>query len=336
MHICITGGCGFIGANCIERLLAEPAVSAITLYDNLSKVRDRYVEHIAKSRNARRKGAGYLFGDSAGAETSLTLVVGDILDKEAMKKAFSGVDAVIHLAAFTDVALSMTDPALCFEQNITGTVNVLEAARIAGVDRVVCASSNAAVGESDTPVDETVCPKPISPYGVAKLCGESLCRTYAASFNMNTTALRFANAYGLYSQHKTSVVAKMLKETLDKKGFAIYGDGNQTRDFIFAMDIAEAIRRIVTGGKKGFSLYQVATGTGTTIARLVELIKGITGADLPVAFEPARNGDIYHNSSNISRIFQEIGFSPATRIESGLQTTWEHFLQLPVNQFVTK
>ena len=192
--VLITGGCGFIGAN-LARFL-EKHDFKIKIFDNLST---------GSKEN--------LF--SSGYHTARTdLIIGDIREFKSVEKAVAGVDAVIHLAAHTRVLESLIDPAHNWEINAQGTAKVLEACRTTNVKTFIFASSNVAVGQQNPPVDEKKIPKPISPYGASKLSGEALAAAYHFSYNMNTVSLRFANCYGPYSKHKTSVIAQFMKQVI--------------------------------------------------------------------------------------------------------------------------
>ena len=165
----------------------------------------------------------------------------DIRNREGLRKIVSGSSAVVHLAAQTGVIPSLEDPAFDMEQNVGGTLNLLEACRIAGTPRFVLASSSAPLGEQEPPIDESKVPRPLSPYGASKLAGEGYCSAYAGSFGLETIALRFSNVYGPRSTYKGSVVAKFIKNILSGIPLTIYGSGGQTRDFIYVEDLCDAI-----------------------------------------------------------------------------------------------
>ncbi len=305
----ITGGAGFIGANFVKYLLDKGGVD-ITVYDNLSACSGANLT--AAIEDSARKG-------------KVKLVEGDILDTTELYKSIKGHNAVVHLAAHTQVVESLKDPKENFEINATGTLNILEAARANKIKRFVFASSNAAVGEQIPPINERMVPAPLSPYGATKLHGEALCSAYFHSYDMETISLRFANAYGLYSKHKTSVVAKFLKKSKKAQKLEIYGDGKQTRDFIHARDIAQAIflslktynnnrKNSVFGG-----VFQIATGEETRITDLAKMVNALKGKERGnVKFSPPRKGEIRKNFSDISKAKRLLKFCPSITLEEGI------------------
>jgi UDP-glucose 4-epimerase len=248
----------------------------------------------------------------------LEIIKEDILEKATVEKAVKNIDTVVHLAAFTEVVKSLIKPQLAFDLNIQGTINLLETSKKAGIKNFVFASSNAAVGEAPVPINENAVPQPISPYGATKLCGEALCSGYANAFNMKITALRFANAYGLYSNHKTSVIAKMLKEIINNKPLTIYGTGKQTRDFINARDIAQAIWLSLIRKGNNFEVFQVASGKEVNILQLIKLLKNTTGKKPFINFEPARAGEIQRNYSDIRKLIKVLNFKEKTILKNGI------------------
>ncbi|MBD3345007.1 MAG: NAD-dependent epimerase/dehydratase family protein [Chitinivibrionales bacterium] len=324
MNILITGGAGFIGANLVEHLCKRDDIQQIILFDNLVKCSIGYIKSIT----------GLSFDDSCvgkdqgifryGHTVNIKIITADIRDIDALINASCNIDAIIHLAAYTEVVKSVKNPLESYSINIDGTINVLEAARVNSIKRLVLASSNAAVGEKPAAIDERALPRPLSPYGAAKLCGEALCSAYANCYGIATTCLRFANAYGKYSDHKTSVVAKMMKELLKGDDLLIYGDGSQTRDFINAYDIARAIW-LSLKRDKGFEIFQVASGKETSITELVDILRRVTGKDATVGHVAPRTGEIKRNYSAIAKIKEQLGFEPEIELENGIAVLYEYF-----------
>ncbi|MEE9613239.1 MAG: SDR family NAD(P)-dependent oxidoreductase [Desulfatiglandales bacterium] len=305
MKVLITGGCGFIGANLSRYLLEKGHV--VKVFDNLST---------GSEENLRKATAGFEVHE---------VIKGDIRDKGEVEKAARNVGAVVHLAGHTNVVDSLESPEEDFQINAMGTLNVLEACRKNGVKNFVYASSNAVVGEQSPPINEEKIPAPISPYGASKLTGESLCSAYHHSFGVSTVSLRFSNAYGQYSSHKTSVVAKFIRRVKDGKSLIIYGDGNQTRDFIYAEDICEAIY-LSMNGDCGGEVFQVATGVETRVndlARMVSDLAVSSGLERPeIHHENPREGEIVKNFSDIGKIRRLLGFEPQITLREGLKKTW--------------
>lgn len=315
--IFITGGCGFIGANLVKHLL-DRGRCQITIYDNLS---------VGSKSNLERA-----ITDSGGNDGSVNFVEGDILDKDRLSRAVAGHSAVVHLAAHTRVVESLKNPQECFDINVVGTFNVLEAARTNGSERFVFASSNAAVGEQPLPINEQMACQPLSPYGAGKLSGEALCSAYFRSYGLRTVSLRFANAYGPYSEHKTSVVARFIRRLRDGKPLEIYGDGEQTRDFVHAHDICQALylcltkrqsRDSQTTDTSWGSVFQIATGVETRIVDLATTVKKLTkrasNEQSEVIYESSRPGEIRRNCSSISKSMRVLGFSPTVDLEQGIK-----------------
>ena len=326
MKILITGGAGFIGSNLVAYLIDQPEVDQITIYDNLSECSIGYIENITKIHFNDKEISKEKKIEFNGRNIYIKLITKDILDKDTLNNACENKDAIVHLAAHTQVVKSVKKPIDALNININGTINVLECARLNKIKNVIIASSNAAVGETIPPIDEKILAEPISPYGASKLCGEALGSAYANCYGITVTALRFANAYGLYSEHKTSVIAKMLKDIINGNDLIIYGDGEQTRDFINAADIAYAIW-LALNRKGGFELFQVASGKELSINKLVEIICSVTETNLTIVHPPERIGEIKRNFSNIDKINKVLGFEPKIELEEGIRNLYQHFLK---------
>jgi len=307
-RVFITGGAGFVGAN-LTRYLLEKSDSDITVYDNLT--------------TGSKVNLDAAIADS-GQKGRVKFIEADILDFDSVNRVIVGHDSVVHLAAHTRVLESVENPREGLMINSVGTFNVIEAARKQDISKFVFASSNAAVGEQIPPINERMIPKPLSPYGVGKLYGEALCSAYYHCYGLNTVSLRFANVYGFYSDHKTSVIAKFLKRIREGKNLEIYGDGKQTRDFIHAQDICQAIGLILTRrddySKLWGEVFQIATGVETAIIDLAKMLVNLTGSsEQIITFTSAMKGEIRKNFSDITKAREILGFSPQMKLETQLK-----------------
>lgn len=324
MNWLVTGGCGFIGRALITNLLAEGGQS-IRVLDNLSTGTH---EDLATVAPFVELGNMANFHDWS---QPLALQVGDILDPAAIAKAIIGADVVIHLAANTGVPQSVADPLKDCHTNVLGVVNMLEACRAAGEPpRFVMASSGAPLGVQTPPLHEEMAPHPASPYGASKLAGEGYCSAYYHCYGVETVTLRFGNVYGEGSGHKGSVVAKFIKEAMSGQRLEIYGDGNQTRDFVHIEDLIRAIRSAALTPGIGGETFQIATAAETTVAEMTEqLIKAMRseGMHVPDVYHgPKRQGDVARNYSDTTKARQQLAWTPQVSLYDGLRRTVRYFL----------
>jgi UDP-glucose 4-epimerase len=296
-RVLITGGCGFIGANLI-RHLRERTPWELRVLDDLRTGQEAYL-------------------DPGLADVT----IGSVLDPEALATALENVQAIIHLASQTGVAPSVENPPGDFEGNPTATFRVLDGCRTHGITKMVFASSGAAVGEVPPPIHEEVVPRPLSPYGAGKLAGEAYCSAFAASFDMDTVSLRFSNVYGPFSPHKRNAVPNFVKESLLGHPLVIYGDGSQTRDFIYVQDLCDAIHRSILTESIGGEVFQLATGVETSISEVAKLVQEVTGSTAEIRYEPKRSGEVYRSRADISKIRRVMGFEPAVDLREGLTRT---------------
>ncbi len=300
-RILVTGGCGFVGVNLIPALLERQY--QVRVLDNLSTGRREDVE---------------AFG--------IDLQVGDIRNPEDAARAMEGVDEVVHLAAHTRVIDSIEDPRTNFEVNALGTLHLLLAARERGIKKFVMASTGGAIlGEKEPPVHEEMVARPLSPYGAGKLAGEGYLSAFHGSYGLATVALRFSNVYGPYSYLKASAVAAFYKRILQGQPLIVYGDGNQTRDFLFTGDLVAAVLLALEKAPGG-EVFQIASGGETSINELIATMREVVpDARIEVKHEPARRGEIIRNYSDIAKARKMLGYSPQTGLPAGLKKTWEWF-----------
>lgn len=305
-RVLITGGAGFIGhhlAIAWGRRGAE-----VVLLDNFRTGRR---ENVAAVRAA--------LGD-----TGVTLVEGSITDPDAVAQAMEGCTIVHHLAAQVSVPESVARPLECVEINVHGLLTVLDAARARGVSRVVFSSSAAVYGDDPrSPKTEDMAPSPKSPYGITKLDGEYYLRMYAELHGLPGVSLRYFNVFGP-RQDPRSVYAAAVPIFVERARqglpLTVFGDGSQTRDFVYVEDVAAANILAATHPEAGKGeVFNVAQGGVTTIGELAHTIVSLTGSTSPVEFGPERPGDIRHSRADITRIRQGLGFDPKTSLEEGLR-----------------
>ncbi len=298
-QVLITGGAGFIGRHLATHLTDHDV--AVTVLDNES-LGDR--RHLDLDR--------------------VRFVAGDLRSPDDLRAALAGQDAVVHLAADTRVMDSIEDPTHNFDNNVVGTFNLLNACRELGVSRVVAASTGGAIlGEVEPPVHEEMAPMPTSPYGASKLMLEGYLSAYASSYGLSSCALRFSNIYGPRSFHKGSVVAAFFKQLLAGEQPVVYGDGSQTRDYLYVGDLVEAIRVAMLSDVTG--PYQLGSGHGTTLNQLLEAMRTVTGLPIEVDYQDFRAGEVRDTWCQVDKARAGFGYDPSTPLEEGLRLTWEWF-----------
>jgi UDP-glucose 4-epimerase len=301
-HVLVTGGAGFVGATLVRRLVGSG--HSVRVFDNYST-----------------GDASYLAGIDA------ELVKGDIRDVPALDAALAGMQAVIHLAAAGSVVMSVEDPVTNFDVNVLGTFRVLDAARRAGVERVVQASTGGAlIGDATPPVDERSLPKPISPYGASKLAGEGYAYAYAQAYGLRTVALRFANVYGPWSARKRGAMTLFFRALQAGEPIVIYGDGSASRDYTHVEDISHALELALDGDVPGGTVLHIASGVETTVRELADLCRAAAGRpDHPVEYRPRRAGEVGRNFASYERAQQVLGYAPSISREAGIRSTWQWF-----------
>jgi UDP-glucose 4-epimerase len=326
MNWLITGGCGFIGTSLIERLLLDKNVKHnIRILDNLSTgTRDDLLSVVS-----------FLELDSIDDINEpldgIQLVVGDILDKDLSFKVTKNIDIIVHLAANTGVGPSVENPRLDCLTNVIGIFNYLDAARINKVPRFIFSSSGAPAGEVLPPIHEEIPPHPVSPYGASKLAGEGYCSAFNKTFGIDTVTLRFGNVYGPGSFRKNSVVAKFIRQALNGETIKIFGDGTQTRDFIYIDDLVDALISSSYINDIGGETFQIASGKETTIGEmthnLINILKQKGIQSIQVINSDVRAGDVKRNYSDTSKAKERLNWQPKVNQEVGLLRTVEYFLE---------
>ena len=308
MKYAITGGAGFIGSHISEGLLSEG--HEVVIFDNLLTGKK---ENIALLR----------------PQENVTFIPGSILDLPALKRAFSDVDGIFHEAAIVSVPRSVADPAETHEVNLTGTLNVLLAARDSGVKKLVFASSAAVYGENPVlPKHESMMPDLLSPYAVSKLAGEQYCFVFSRLYGIQCTALRYFNVFGPRQDPASpysGVITKFVTNSLARRPIVIYGDGRQTRDFVYVRDVVQANIRAMKSGQGG--VFNVACGTRINLLELVGMIAEITGISVPVTFASPAKGDVRDSLADITLAKESLGYAPECLVYEGLEQTIAWFRQ---------
>jgi len=261
---------------------------------------------------------------------TVQLIVGDIRNTETCLICAKDIDVIVHLAANTGVAPSVENPRADMEANVIGTLNVLEAARQNSVKRFVFASSGAPAGEVEPPIHEEIAPHPVSPYGASKLAGEGYCSAYYLTFGINTVVLRFGNVYGPGSSHKSSVVAKFIRQALKGETWEIYGDGKQTRDFIFIDDLVGAVPKAAQF-ERGSEIFQIATSQEHTVNEVAEILKDeLEKNSVPMRLEHGlpRKGDVRRNFSDTTKARKVLGWQAEVDLREGIKRTVDWFMDV--------
>jgi UDP-N-acetylglucosamine/UDP-N-acetyl-alpha-D-glucosaminouronate 4-epimerase len=299
----VTGGAGFIGSHLVETILSTG--NFVRVIDNFDTGSRANLDHL-KSPN-------------------LEIVEGSIIDPPMVRRAMSGIDYVLHQAARGSVPRSVADPLGTHDANVTGTINVLEAARKAGVRRIVCASSSSVYGETPVlPKEESMKPQPQSPYAYSKWMLEHYCDIYHQIYDMETVALRYFNIYGPRQNPElqyAAVVPIFIKNMLSNRPCTIYGDGEQTRDFTYIEDCVGANMLACKGTDAVGKILNVACGEQTSVLELFHILAKILNYNWPPRHEPARAGDVRHSRGWIENAKKYLQFRPSITLQEGLEKT---------------
>ena len=302
MKALITGGAGFIGSHISEALVAKGYEVAV-LDDLSSGNKDNLSSFMDK----------------------IDFMEGSIEETEIVKKAVSGADYVFHEAALVSVVESVSNPEKTHKINVEGTRNILDAALDAKVKRVMFASSAAIYGNAEPPITEEFAMKALSPYGESKVEGEKLMKEFSLK-GLETVCLRYFNVYGPrqdpHSQY-SGVITRFIGKMLKGESPIIYGDGNQTRDFIYVDDVVNA--NLMAAEKEGISgqSFNIASGIPLTINQLEGLVSELTGHEIDPVYEEKREGDIYDSYADVAKALKNICFKPLVPVEAGLRKTIE-------------
>jgi UDP-glucose 4-epimerase len=295
----VTGGAGFIGSNLVDRLVADG--HSVAVLDNFS----------TGSRE-----------NLAGALPRIDLVEGDLRDRAAVARAVAGAEVVFHQGALAAVVRSVENPREVTDVNVGGTLNVLLAAREAGVRRVVFASSSSVYGDTPTlPKVETMPLSPRSPYAASKAAGEAYLSAFQGAYGLETVSLRYFNVYGPRQSAKSlyaAVVPRFVEAALSKKPPTVHGDGGQTRDFTFVGDVVDALVLAATARDAGKGPINLGAGARTSILDLARIVATAAGYSGAVVHEAVRPGDVRDSLADIERARTWLGWNPRTTLEEGV------------------
>jgi len=303
----VTGGAGFIGSNIVEELVRRGC--RVRVFDNFST---------GKAENL------------APFKGKFELVKGDLREPADLKKAMKGVTYVLHQAAFRSVPKSVDNPRAANDNNATGTLNALMAAKEAGVKRFVYAATSSAYGECKVfPQHEGLPTMPVSPYAVSKLAGENYCRVYAKTFGLETVALRYFNVFGPRQNPESmysAVIPRFMELFLQGKPLEIHWDGKQSRDFTYVANVVDGnLRAALAPSKVSGLTINVATGTNISLLDIARELEKITGRKTAKTFSPRRKGDIRKTYSDIALARRLLGYKPLVKFPEGLRLTWDYF-----------
>ena len=302
----VTGGAGFIGSNIVIELVKNN--NEVVVIDNLLTGK---------------------FNNLSGVMDQIRFVEGDIQDLDLLKREFIDIDYVLHQAALPSVPRSVDDPIASNQNNVDGTLNVLVAARDAGVKRVVYAASSSAYGNSPSlPKKEDMKPDPLSPYAITKLVGEQYCKVFYELYGLETVSLRYFNVFGPHQDPNSqyaAVIPKFITAMLNDESPVIFGDGEHSRDFTYIQNNVDAnILACEVVGAAG-KMFNIASGKRITLNQLIATLNEIIGKNLEPIYTKPRSGDIMHSLADITLAREILGYKPRYGFEDGLKKTVEWF-----------
>lgn len=299
MNFLVTGGCGFIGTNLVKELLAQ---------GHRVRVLDKDPRY------------GHVCGTA----------VCDIRD-ELVGSICKGVDVIVHLAAETGVQPSVDNPKLDMDVNVGGTLNMLQEAYRHGVVRFIFASSGTVLGDNLPPFHEKMSTQPTSPYGASKLAGEAYCNAFFHSYGLPTVVLRFSNIYGPYAWHKSNLFVNYIKSAFTKEPLHIYGDGYQTRDFLYVKDLVSAIILASTIDNIAGQIFQIASGQETSIREFLAVMNTVSDSmghhPFPYIHEDTRLGEVRRSYADISKARDILRWKPQYNLVEGMTETFKWYMR---------
>ena len=302
----VTGGAGFIGSHLVEGLLARGV--AVRVLDNFATGKRENIAHVTDQ---------------------IELLEGDVRNLTTVRSAMRNVDVVFHEAALPSVERSVKNPLESNEVNITGTVNILLAARDTNVPRVVFAASSAAYGNTaQLPKEESMTPEPLSPYAVSKIAGEQYAKIFQQLYGLSTVSLRYFNVFGPRQDPTTQyagAIAKFISCALESKPYPVFGDGEQSRDFTYVSNVVDANLLAAEAQLAGAPLMNIAYGKRATLNEIIGMLNELTHQNLPAQYLPERAGDVRHSHANLKRAQDILGYAPKVDLLEGLRRTLEWY-----------
>lgn len=302
-HYLVTGGAGFIGSHLTDELVRRG--HRVRVLDNLSTGHRRNLEHVP----------------------GVDFVEGDLADVEACVRAVNGVDYVLHQGAIPSVPRSVKDPVTSNRSNIDGSLNILVAARDAGVKRLVYAGSSSAYGDTPTlPKREDMPTRPLSPYALQKLVAEQYCQMFTRLYGLETVTIRYFNVFGPRQDPGSpysGVISLFSTALLEGRRPTIYGDGRQTRDFTYVANVVDGVLRACEAPGVAGEVINIATGGRISLNQLLATMNTIVGAQLQAEYLDERAGDVRDSQADITKARQLLGYSPIVDLEEGLRRTLE-------------
>lgn len=304
MNVLVTGGAGFIGSHLVHALVARG--------DNV-----RVLDNLATGHRA----------NLASVLEDIEFIEGSLANLDSACEASRDIQVVFHQAALPSVPRSIQNPAASHDANLTGTLNLLLAAREAGVQRIVAASSSSVYGNTPTlPKVETMTPQPLSPYAVTKLASEMYCRVFADLYGLSTICLRYFNVFGPRqdpASQYAGALAKFVACALDGVPYPVQGDGEQSRDFTFVENVVRANLLAAEAPLQGNVVINIACGQRTSLNQIIILLNELTGQTLPIQYGPPRRGDVRHSHADITRARELLSYHPVIDTREGLRRTLE-------------
>lgn len=297
MNYLVTGGAGFIGTNLVKELLAQGHQVRVIDID---------------PKNTTVAGVALC----------------DVRDG-IVHSMCRGIDVIVHLAAETGIQPSIDNPWQDMRVNVEGTLNILEGARLHGVKRVIFASSGTVLGNEEPPFDEEMATRPTSPYGASKLAGEAYCSAYYHSYGLETVVLRFSNIYGPYAWHKSNLFVEFIRAALNNRYLHIYGDGWQTRDFLYVKDLVDAI--IVASEVEGIGgeVFQIASGIETSVRALIHIMNRASDlmgcSPIPLQYEDSRSGEVRRSYADTLKTEKVLNWKAKYALVDGILETFQWY-----------